>query len=159
MVATADNCVYRGVLLVSHCVSMFMAVYLFVWTRGHVYELHVQRAWYYFSTAGACCLTASDVYGLIVPHATTLEPSLAFGWCVLWIVHLGVDCLSEHGTRYPEALMAWLLGLHVARAGLLFPLVLARQYARDLAGTQPHTRIPQGSGGSMTFACLRSPTP
>lgn len=134
MARTADNRVYRGILLASHCVCVAIAVYVFLWSRGHIYELHVQRAWYYFSTVGTVAMLASDLFTACVPSPRnqTIQPSLAFGWTVLWIVHLGVDCLSEHGSRYPDVLMAWLLGLHVARAGMLLPLVLARQSARGM---------------------------
>lgn len=127
---TADNAIYRTALLASHVAISALAVHVFALSHRHAYELHVQRSWYYFSTAGTCCLLASDLWRVLArSDPSALPPALSFGWCVLWIVHLGVEALVEHGPRYPSDLMVLMLGLQVARAGLLLPLVLARQSA------------------------------
>lgn len=128
MPSTADNGAYRAFEMGLHVLCVAISVHVFGWSRGHVYELYVQRSWYYFSTAGTCALLLSDLWRRIsrAPRSA-LPPALSFGWCVLWIAHLGVDLTLERGRRYPSVMMACLLGLHVARAGLLYPLVLARQ--------------------------------
>ena len=125
--ASADNAMTRAVLLLIQAVCVGLSVHIVQMERWHVYELLVHRSWYLYSTVSSVALFLCDVWCWIRPLNATLSPSLSFGWCVLWVVHLGVDSTMTHSTRYPQVLMAWLLGLHIARAALLFPLIVARQ--------------------------------